>query len=48
MNAYGGIVHKKAKDCSNFYKLLSFHDKNYGCDGACCSMERDLTDFDPN
>ena len=48
MNAYGQIVHRKAKGCSNFYNLLSFHDKKDGWDGACCSMERALTDFDPN
>ena len=39
MNAYGRIVHRKAKGCSNFYNLLSFHDKKDGWDGACCSME---------
>ena len=48
MNAYGQIVHRKAKGCSNLYKLLSFHDKKDGWDGACCSMECDLTDFEQN
>ena len=48
MNAYGKIIHRKAEGCSKFYKLLSFHDKKDGCDGACCSMECDMTDFDPN
>ena len=48
MNAYGRIVHKKAKGCSNFYKLLSFNDKKDGWDSNSRSMEQDLTDFDPN
>ena len=48
MNAYGRMVHKKARGCSNFYMLLSFEDKKDGWDNACRSMEQDLTDFDPN
>ena len=47
-NIYGRIVHKKAKGCSYFYKLLSVHDKSYGWEASCCCMERDLVDFDPN
>ena len=47
-NAYGRIVHRKAKGCSNFYKLLSFEDKKDGWEAACRGMERDLLDFDPN
>ena len=46
-NTYGRIINKKAKGCSIFYNLLSLHDKKDGWDAACCSMERDLTDFDP-
>ena len=42
------IVHKKAKGFSYFYKLLSLHDKKDGWDAACCSMERDLSEFDPS
>ena len=29
-NIYGRIVHKKAKGCSHFYKMLSTHDKKDG------------------
>ena len=39
MNAYGRIVHKKARGCSNFYMLLSFEDRKEGWDSACHSME---------
>ena len=28
-NIYGRIVHKKAKGCSHFYKMLSTHDKRW-------------------
>ena len=31
-----------------FHKLLSSHDKSDGWEASCCSMERDLVDFDPN
>ena len=48
MNAYGRIIHKKAKGCSNFYKLLSYNDKKDSWESANRSMQRDLTDFDPN
>ena len=48
MNAYGRMIHRKARECSNFYMLLSFEDRKYGWDSACRSMEWDLTDFDPN
>ena len=48
MNACGRIIHKKAKGCSNFYKLLSSNDKKDGWDSASRSMECDLTDSDPN
>ena len=48
MNAYGRIIHKKAKGCSYFYKLLTSNDKKDGWDSASRSMERDLTDLDPN
>ena len=48
MNAQGRIVHRKAKGCSSFYKLLSFHDKKDVWESACCSMECDLTNLDPN
>ena len=47
-NVNGRIVHKKARGCSTFYKLLSYEDKKDGWDSASRSMERDLTDFDPN
>ena len=47
-NAYGRIIHRKAKGCSNFYKLLSFEEKTDGWDAACRGMERDLLGFDPN
>ena len=47
-NSYGKIVHKKARGCSTFYKLLSYKDKKDGWDSVSRSMERDLTDFDPN
>ena len=33
-NAYGRIVHKKARGCSIFYKLLSYEDKKDGLDSA--------------
>ena len=47
-NIYGHIVHKKARGCSHFYKLLSAHDKNYSWDAPCIGMERDLVDFEPD
>ena len=40
-NAYGRIIHKKARGCSTFYKLLSYEDKKDGWDSASRSMERD-------
>ena len=47
-NIYGRIVHKKAKGCSHFYKLLCAHDKKDGWDSPCYKMENDLTNLDPN
>ena len=48
-NAYGRIVHKKQGDAQLFYKLVTYEDKkDDGWDSASRSMERDLTDFDPN
>ena len=47
-NAYGRIVHKKAKGCSSFYRLLNFDEKKDGWDKACRGMERDLFDFNPS
>ena len=41
-NVYGWIVHKKAKGCSHFYKLLCAYDKNNGWAAPCNGMERDL------
>ena len=41
-------MHKKAKGCSHFYKLLSAHNKNDGWEAPCNGMERDLEDFDPD
>ena len=47
-NAYGRIIHRKARGCSNFYKLLSFEEKKDGWEAACRGMERDSQNFDPN
>ena len=40
-------MHKKAKGCSYFYKILSTHDKKDGWDSSCNRMENDLTEYDP-
>ena len=47
-NIYGRIVHKKAKGCSYFYKLLCAQDKNDEWVAPCNGMEKDLVEFDPN
>ena len=46
-NIYGRIVHKKAKGCSYFYKLLCAHDKQDGWENPCNKMENDLTNLNP-
>ena len=47
-NMYGRIIHRKARGCANFYKLLRFEEKKDGWEAACRGMERDLLEFDPN
>ena len=47
-NIYGRIVHKKAKGCYYFYKILSTHDRKDGWESACNRMESDLTEYDPD
>ena len=43
-NIYGRIVHKKAKGCAHFYKMLCAQDRKDGWKGPCNRMECDLTD----